>query len=413
MPSIRMPAGSVKPLMLSAVIIASRGTYLLFILCLARIYGASGTTDPVFVVAATMSLFSSLLVGLSDAVSSAALHRARLAGREHLLLHYLYPRYILLAVGFGLVASVWLHFRQSMSVMLYSLSVLPLLVGINSLFAARLVAAGRLQRSQLSYLPAGMVVIPAVFLMPHSQSAIITLMILFELIRGLFFWWQLADTGDYPGTVKAKQNGEFDWVMRPAVGQLTSHAISAMPPLIGLYIAQSYGNGYASLLEYLNKLWVAVLLLFSGYLLHLFYRFNAQVHDHIDHAYIQRSVCRMLVVSLLMVPVVPLGCWFLMSYWFRSDGWAEALRHSWVPAGFIYSLALPAYLVGLIFVRLANARLQSRPILLTVSANLIAYVFVVSISWKLGVIGLALAHVAGQYAQLAILYTLWRKELSQ
>ncbi len=382
---------------------AARGVYLLFILSLARVYGASGLADGAFFVAGVFALVTSAVASLSEAVLIPALYRAAASGSDAALLRYMRRYLWLTTVLASALALLWLHGRwPSMPRDLSALCLMPMMAASTAINVARLVSQGRLLSSQMGHGLAGIVVVPAVYVWTASQTHIVVLLLGYEALRWLMtvIMAQRTYLGTAIAVVSASQRQQL-W--QAALGQLGSYVVSALPPVIGLYLARGMGHGVVSMLEYINRLWSAGTLIFVGYLLYIFNRFNQIRQEAGDAAYVQRSVWRMFWFSLCAIPLAIAACAVLAHVWFSRATWSSVQLQVWIESAALCFLALPAYLVGMIYVRWANSALQVRAIFAAVSAYLVAYLLTVSWTYRIGLPGLVMAFVIGQYAQLWVL----------
>ncbi len=390
---------------------AARGVYLLFVMSLARVYGASGLADAAFFVAGMLALVTSALSGISDAVLIPALLRAEHEVEAAARLRFVQRRLWAGAVVLTAATVLFLHLRwPGMPAWLYALAALPLMAVSTAIQVAQMVRHGRLLRSQAGHFVAGLVLIPCVYIGVPSPSRIVALLLGYEALRWLSTLG-LSAAGSRPVDRVALPQEQQRQLWRAALGQLGSYMLSALPGLISLYLARGMDHGLVSMLEYLNRLWAAATLVFAGYLLYLMSRFKAVLQEDIDAAYVQRSVQRILVMSLIALPCAWGGCVFLAYFWFDPRVWSAPQLHLWIASSAIYFLALPAYLVGMIYVRWANMSMQTRVVFTAVLLNLVGYLGAIILLHGAGLKGLVLSFVVGQYVQCAVLYRLYRRRV--
>ncbi len=392
------------------IVPASRAGYLLLVLCLARVYGARGIADQVFLAAGMVALVSMGMAVVIDAIAIPTLYRMQnLRDQEIFIADF--TRKVLFWAGLGAVLALaafvmWMHAHQRrLSPSVMALVLLPLISASAALYSARWVVRGAIVRPQLGHVLASMVCIPGVFILPPSAPSVVLIMLAYELLR----WWlsrtlfslaaplQVADAS--PTSISTS----LDESQRGALElQVLSYFIASLPFLIGLLSASAISPGSISMLSYLNRLWSACVLMFSGFLLYVLTWFQRAERRRLQS--VDRLAGLSLLVGLAVIPGLVLVCWVLSNFWFDRSVWSESQKTLWMQAVPIYFMAIPAYLSGMIYVRAANAQHRHWPIFWASCACLGTYAGVLFWPAKLSFSALAWAHLGGQYAQMLVLF---------
>ena len=393
------------------VVPASRAGYLLLVLCLARVYGARGIADQVFLAEGMIALVSMGMAVVIDAVAIPALYRMQNFQDQELFIRDFTCKVMFWAcLGAALALAcfvMWMHtHQQKLSTSVIALALLPPISASAAIYSARWVVQGAIIRPQLGHVFASVVCIPGVFILPPSASAVVVIMLAYELLR-----WLLSRSLFYLSSparavsrispaatsmsVDAGQKGALEL-------QVMSYFIASLPFLLGLLSASRISPGSISMLSYLNRLWSACILMFSGFLLYVLTWFQREESRQL------RSVDRLAgiswLVGLAVVPGLVFACWILSSFWFDRSVWSDSQRALWLQAVPIYFMAIPAYLSGMIYVRAANAQHRHWPIFWASCVNLGVYAGVLWWQARLSFNALAWAHLGGQFSQMMVLF---------
>jgi putative peptidoglycan lipid II flippase len=297
-----------KAVWITLLAIAARGLQFCFLVLVGIVFGATAETDQVFFLAAPLYALGAILHGVAEAtVMPALLHAQRtgsLIGTTTLL-----SRSALLGAIAGSIVIVailhnWLAPATSLLMLLFWI---PAFSALSTVRSSELNARRRFVSAVLApaYGAVGGILL-LIFSEPGAIS-LATALVGFEASRWLVLRTLVGLTRsvstarlqarDTAHALKLRIQQSIGW-------QALGASLVAINPVIDMLFASFLGDGAISFIEYGNRLWTAVPLLFSGPLLLAYFRWSSEdsrASFQLESA--KRVALKATFVSLALTPI--------------------------------------------------------------------------------------------------------------
>jgi peptidoglycan biosynthesis protein MviN/MurJ (putative lipid II flippase) len=258
----------IEPLIVTLVNILARGSHLLFFIVIGNKYGASDITDKVVFFLAPLMVLTAVTSGAAETVIMPVFHRAENTDTAKYLFVYsvkkitkfALPLSSIIIVIFAMITGYW-----NFLLMIILLPV-PLFGSLSTLKSGVLNASGRFRVAILGPLFGGLTAVSFLLLAPVNIYSFGLSFLLFELGKmGSLWFYRDISTGGHPsrsdlGDTIAK------WGTGNARLQIISSLILALVYPVDVWFASTLEIGSITFVEYANKLWNIIPLLFVGHI---------------------------------------------------------------------------------------------------------------------------------------------------
>lgn len=248
--------------------VVARSAQLVLFLAIGNLYGANDTTDTILKLQAPLLVIITVVAGVADAVVMPTLHRAAAYGLEHEVQKRLSGYVFVTVGGISLIALLVTFFIVSPKSVgpLFFLFPIPILAAQSAIYTGALNAQGRHRLAALGPLYGGSLALIALVMLPASEISLASTLLAYELMRAVGLKANLrslinkaAEPCD-PVQLKAILTRALQNAKTQALGSF----LVGLNPLIAITFASHLGESAVTLVEYANRLWNAIPLLFSG-----------------------------------------------------------------------------------------------------------------------------------------------------
>lgn len=257
-----------EPYLLTIVNVLARGSHLLFYLVVGNRFGVSNITDEVVFLQTPLFVLMAIIVGAVEAVVMPAFHRVGNPNNAKFLYIYAVRRIVYIVLPFsGMLLLVFSLLQSRVDwVLLCILLPLPLFGSLAALKTGLLNASNRFRVALIGPLSGGLFAVPLILAVEPGVYSLALSFLLFELGKffGLQFFSDIATGGC---SIKSSSVEKVvKWATGNAVWQIFGSMVLAMVIVVDMLFANSLSNGSVTLVEYANKLWNIVPLLFVGHI---------------------------------------------------------------------------------------------------------------------------------------------------
>jgi putative peptidoglycan lipid II flippase len=351
----------------------------------AFVFGASQSSDVVFLALAVATFVTTTLAGATQfAVVPFLVSASRTPDRGAAFLGRL-TQLVVLASGALAIAAAWaapafVPSYSGASPYLWWLVPFSVLAGVTGVFVGALNARNEYWSAALSPLWRWLTVLacmvafgrslgPASLILGYSLGEAIRLWFLLRLVIAQYGW-----TVSSPGS--APRSAELVHFSRSAVAQIVASGVLALVPIIDRNIAGSLPAGAISVLEYADRVWqVPVGFAMSGLLVVVLSKWSHDLHGTGKAADVANQT-RRTATHLGLIAIVPCA----IAIWLREPLAALLFAHGRFPASAVptiadtigaYVLGIPTYLAGLTYTRAYLAQKRSGWLVVVASSELV------------------------------------------
>lgn len=348
------------PFFVTLVNVLARISHLLFFLIIGNKYGATAITDSVFYLQAPILVLMAVVTGAVDAVVMPVFHRADGKDTAKYLLHYSIKRIVVFTLPLsGLVLVIFSSIRGGFDWILICILIpLPLFGGLAALKSAILNASNRFKAALLGPLFGGLVSVPFVLLASPDIHTFAFGFLLFEIGKflGVSLFTDLS-AGGRPLQTSIGDN-IAQWGTGNAKWQMLGSFILALVLLIDIWFASALDAGSVTYVEYANKLWNIVPLLFVGHIAMAYASFSRSASHGIQktgtcsiHSIAVRYGIIAFFVSMLLILSAKSFVGFLYNFG-EMGGDAQVKLTTLLQC---YLVGAGPYVCGLVYVRAFSA----------------------------------------------------------
>jgi putative peptidoglycan lipid II flippase len=368
------------PYLVTLVNVLARGSHLLFFLIIGNIYGASDVTDTVLYLNAPLLVLMAVVSGAVDAVAMPMFHRAD--GRDSA--QFLFQSAVKYIIRFILPLSILLlfifsFFRGYHNFLLCTILLpIPLLGSLASLKTGLLNASDKFKSALLGPLFGGFLAVPFVVFAPVNIYCFAASFLLFETGKffGIFFIKDITTGGKL---LKIGNAGEiFQWGLHNARWQILGSFLLSLVLVIDIWFATTLGVGSVTFVEYANKLWNVVPLLFVGHITLTYAALSRSASSgekKFAPSVVHKTAARYGMIALLLSALFIWMCPFLLKiiYGFGTltannlDQLAHLLQY--------YVLGASPYVCSLVYVKALSAEGRISVITFVAAIGLVCNIF--------------------------------------
>jgi peptidoglycan biosynthesis protein MviN/MurJ (putative lipid II flippase) len=258
----------IEPLIVTIANIVARGSHLLFFLVIGNKYGASGTTDIVLYLLAPLTVLTAVASGAAESVIMPAFHKTDNIDTARYLFVYAVKKITIFILPLSLLiilifSAINKHFDFWMIAILLPT---PLFGSLAAFKIGVLNASNKFRLAVLGPLFGGIAAVSFLVLAPVNMYCFGLSFLLFELCKagGLYFFKDLTQGG------RPLQSDAGDKIIRCGVKntklQVISSLILALVYPVDIWFAGTLETGSITFVEYANRLWNIVPLLFVGHI---------------------------------------------------------------------------------------------------------------------------------------------------
>ena len=404
-------------LSITGVNIFARLFHLFVFLLIGNLYGLGDTTDLVFLVYAPLAVIMSVTAGAAEVIIMPGVHRAQAYNCVPEFLYAIFVRamvFVALATLIALTVSILISTDVASNyVIIALLAPIPFLSCISSFASNMLNAHDKFRLAVLGPIfgTAGAVLV--LFLLPQSPTALALTLFFYEAGSAVGLWFIARQfvsggTNNNPDMVKQVTR----WAMGGARMQIIGSLLAALTPMISILFAKSLDPGAVSTVEYANRLWNLVPLLFTGSLM-IFYsqRSKAESRQAADlgatHAMARNLGLISLILSLVAIILAKDIVDSVYSWGKMNNNERTALAHLLT----MYLLGSSAYIAGLVYVRAISA--MGKVHILTLAALLGVILNIALNTIMIRYFGLSGIGIAASLTNIAVALFVYNRFVSQ
>lgn len=348
-------------LSITGVNIFARLFHLLIFLMIGNLYGINKDTDLVFLVYAPLSVVMSVIAGAAQVIIMPGVHRAETRDCVTDFLRALLKRaliFSLIATVVAIAVSIFINMEiVSNYWVLILLAPIPLLACISAFYSNVLNAHDSFKLAALGPVFGALGAILILTMLPSSSVMLALTLLIFETGSALGLW--LFARRYALGRSRSNQNAVIEvtkWAMRGAGFQVVGSLLTALNPMINILFAKSLEPGAVTLVEYANRLWNIVPLLFTGSLM-VYYSLHSRGASRRDvDRSTTHSVARNLgLVALIFSLVAIFASPYIVDLMYGWGKMADTERSSLAYLLSMYLLGSSVYIASLVYIRAISA----------------------------------------------------------
>lgn len=375
---------------LTAVHLVARFAHLLVYLGIGNVFGANSSTDSVLLLQAPLLVIMAVTSGAADMVVMPVMHRAAKEGCDvglpRMLLLWALKWVVPISLTTVLISLLWLG-EASWHVALILLP-LPWLSTSSVVFQGILNAQGRYHLAALGPLFGALIAAP-LFWLPASAITLAMILVAVEVGRfislGGFVYKQFsAGSGSYA------QSALMSWAIKGSSWQSFGSLCAALNILIHTLFANSLGTGVVTQIEYANRLWNMVPLLFAGPLTLLHAGFSrAAAAKTLALPHIHRMAFFLLgAATSIAIAFYFSADWIVRLLYGGGEMTSSTIQSLGDILGIYFLCAIP-FVPGMVYVKALSSQGRTRVISLiaasSVPLNVVLTLLFVSFSGSLGI----------------------------
>lgn len=399
-------------LSLTAVNIAARGAYFLVFVWVGNVYGSTQTTDAVFLMYAPVAIIATVIAGIAEIVFMPFAYRARDQNCATAFRRLLVRNSLFTTLALGPLALI-LAFLVLGKISIAAIGLLPIpaLAAISGIYGSLLNAHRKFRTAALGPICGASVAIIVLIVVPISELGLVLAFLAYDLGRAASMYVYgrtvLPDSTDTePQNAPVLLANAFRGVRDQGLGSL----LVALNPLVDMLFAKTLGPGAVSSVEYANRMWVLIPLLFSGPLI----VFHSQasldaIRGRLSLKDVHREAFRLGVVALTVGMLLILAAPWLVDWLYGWGHMEPAARDSLSKLLVAYFVGTGPYVASLVFVRTLSATAH---IAFITQAAVLSVILNAGLDWLLiqymGLAGLGLATSLTYTAVAIFLYVVLR-----
>ena len=270
------PNNKIEPLIVTAVSLLARASHLLFFFIIGNKYGASVATDFIIYLIAPLTVISSVASGAADAVVMPVFHKVE----DNSIAKYLFIFSIKKIFKFIfplslIVILISSFFAQSYDFLIMAILLpIPLFSALGSLKTGVLNASNKFRVAMLGPFFGSLFAIFLILLAPTNIYYFGLSFLVFEI--GKFVGISLFRDITSGSSPLHNKNGDkiISWGIKNAKWQLAGSFILSLSFPVDIWFSSTLDSGSATFVEYANKLWNIVPLLFVGHITIIYAEFS-------------------------------------------------------------------------------------------------------------------------------------------
>lgn len=404
-----VPHHRIYVLSLTSVNLFARGAYFLVFLGIGNLYGATDLTDIVFLLYAPIAVLCTVVAGVGEVVLIPLAYQAASRHCLNVFLSQLLRRGTVLALAIGPVAALASFLVAGrVSALVLLLLPIPVLAVLSAVFSSYLVAHQRFRSAALSPVFGAIAAALVLLLSPQSAWSLSTAFLAYEGGRALSLFVQVLavrtpDRQSHGCDTQTMLAAAFSRSWLQAVGSL----LVALNPVVDMLFAKGLGAGAVSSIEYANRIWIIVPLLFSGALMLTHARLSGAASEgRLDVHDVHRHAARLAIVALVASGAIAIlvSLWaidWIFGFGQMDDASRETVAHVLVA----YLAGAAPYIAGLVYIRAFSAVGDvahiTKSAMLSVVANVVLDALLVG---PFGAVGLGIATALCYYLVAAYLF---------
>lgn len=384
-----------RSIAITTINILARGSTLLLFLLIGNHYGATATTDTIFLLYAPFAVGITVIAGIAEIVLLPMIHRAAASGcaisLQRLMIRRAIVFTLILSPGFALTALLLAH---DLTFVVLILLPLPALATLTSFSAGLLNAAGRFRVAAIGPVYGTLTATVTMMVLPGSSLALAATLLAYEMgrmfgtsyhARSLLFATPDQNTVHAHALLK----GATQAARLQGLGSM----LVAVNPVVDMMFASTLGPGGVTSVEYANRLWIVLPLLFSGHLMTFHADSSLAASQDRLHAHHTRAAAlRLGIAAVLIGAVLASMSGWLIALLFSLGNMEESAKSGVASLFGAYLIGAGPYVASLVFIKALSARNKVDIILRGAAISVIANVV---LDWlligPLGLFGLGLA----------------------
>jgi len=267
--SLNLPVkNKIEPLIVTLVNILARGSHLLFFIVIGNKYGTSGITDTVVFFLAPLMVLTAVVSGAAETVIMPVFHRAENADTAKYLFVYSVKKIAMFTLPIGTIINILFAMITgywNFMLMIILLPV-PLFGALSSLKSGVLNASGRFRVAILGPLFGGLTAVSFLLFAPVNLYSFGLSFLFFELGKMGSLWFSKDITSGGHPLRSAIGDSIAKWGTSNARLQIISSLLLALVCPVDVWFASTLEIGSITFVEYANKLWNIIPLLFVGHI---------------------------------------------------------------------------------------------------------------------------------------------------
>lgn len=254
--------------LISIANIIARLTHLLLFVVIGNRYGISGVTDEIFLIYAPLAVLMTVTNSVAEVVVMPIFHRAKMVGVTDQIA-FLFIKIIFLAVPITAAVVLllsYMFFFEFNYFVFFIFILLPILSTLSSFFMGYLNSRDKLAIAMLGPFYGGIIAIPVCLYLDVSTISLALVFLVFELFRFLGLYFHSNDIQIKNSKIYSRTKELFSWGIKNAKIQAVGALLLALNPMIDIYFANNLDFGDVTNVEYANRLWNIVYVVFVGFI---------------------------------------------------------------------------------------------------------------------------------------------------
>lgn len=314
---LNLSSSKIKPLLITAVNIAARAVHLVFFISIGNKYGSTELTDRVYSLLAPLVVLTGVATGAAETVAMPVFHRLLKNKNEAKYVFIFFLRKIVIFISasciiVSFVSSILYHEKDYLTVLI--LSLIPIFSSLAALKIGILNASNKFKAAVSGPLFGAFAAIFFLLVFPVHIYFFALSFLVFEIAKliGLYFFRDISHGGVPEKTVQTEK--VIHWGYKNAKLQLAASFVMALIYPVDVWFAKSLSEtGAVTFVEYANKLWNLIPLLFTGHIA-LVYAYLSKVASTSEESFKKINIHGMAFRYLLLGTAAGIVIIFVSDY---------------------------------------------------------------------------------------------------
>lgn len=266
---LNLSSKKIKPLLITAVNIAARAVHLVFFIAIGNKYGSTELTDSVYSLLAPLVVLTGVSTGAAETVAMPVFHKLKNKNEAKYVFIFFFRKIVIYisasCIVVSFVLSILYHEKDYLTVSIMSL--IPVFSSLAALKTGILNASDKFKAAVSGPLFGAFAAIFFLLVFPVHVYFFALSFLVFEIAKliGLSLFRDISHGGIPEKTVKAEK--VIHWGYKNAKLQLAASFVMALIYPVDVWFAKSLSEtGAVTFVEYANKLWNLIPLLFTGHI---------------------------------------------------------------------------------------------------------------------------------------------------
>ncbi|MGR0479911.1 MAG: lipid II flippase MurJ [Candidatus Electronema sp. V4] len=266
---MNLSSNKIEPLLITAVNIAARAVHLVFFIAIGNKYGSTELTDSVYSLLAPLVILTGVATGVAETVAMPVFHKLKNKNEvKYVFIFFLRKIVICISAScivVSFVSSILYHEKDYLTVSI--LSLIPFFASLTAIKIGILNASNKFKAAVSGPLFGASAATFFLLVCPIHIYFFASSFLVFEIAKliGLSFFRDISHGGVPEKTVQTEK--VIHWGYKNAKIQLAASFVMALIYPVDVWFAKSLSEtGAVTFVEYANKLWNLIPLLFTGHI---------------------------------------------------------------------------------------------------------------------------------------------------